>query len=149
MAGQFDWSAGVADGVDAVRWLRARAEVTGGVALVGFCFGGGLAFNIAAREPVQALVSYYGSALPGLLELAPRVAVPSIHHFGLADSFIDNPTVATIRDAVSVHPEVEFWTYEDAEHAFDNSDWAGHHPAASTQAWERTVDFLRRTMPTG
>src|SRR3546814_6163668 len=47
-------------------------EVTGPVMLVGFCYGGGVAFNVAAIEPVDALVSFYGSALPNLLELAPQ-----------------------------------------------------------------------------
>lgn len=146
-AGAFDWPAGVTDGGAAVRWLRGRAEVTGEVGLVGFCFGGGLAFNVAAVEPVAALVSYYGSALPGLLDLAPRVDVPSLHHFGLADSFIDNATVEAIRSAVTAQPTCEFWTYDGADHAFDNEDWVGHHPQAAALAWERTAGFLRRRLP--
>lgn len=145
--GEFDWGSGVSDGQAAVRWLRDHSGVTGGVGLVGFCFGGGLAFNVAAVEPVTALVSYYGSALPGLLDLAPRVSAPSIHHFGLADAFIDNPTVDAIRSAVTAQPECEFWTYEGADHAFDNPDWTGHHPGASVEAWHRTEDFLRRRLP--
>jgi len=44
--------------------------------VVGFCFGGGLAFNVAARSRPAVLVSYYGSALKNLLELTPQVTAP-------------------------------------------------------------------------
>ncbi|MEO7752067.1 MAG: dienelactone hydrolase family protein [Terracoccus sp.] len=142
-----DWEAAVADGAAAVRALRERDETTGEVGLVGFCFGGGLAFNVAATMPVAALVSYYGSALPGLLELAPRVTIPSLHHFGLADSFIDNENVERIRRAVTAQPGTTFHTYEGADHAFDNEDLPWHHPAASAEAWERTTVFLRTVLP--
>ena len=54
----------------------------------------------AVAEP-DVLVSYYGSALPHLLDLAPKVTAPSLHHFGLADDYIDAETVARIRDAVT------------------------------------------------
>ncbi|MEU4193935.1 hypothetical protein AB0E69_18690 [Kribbella sp. NPDC026611] len=41
--------------------------------------GGGLGFNVSAVSSPDALVSYHGSALPGLLELAPyrRLSRPS------------------------------------------------------------------------
>lgn len=139
---RLDWDAAVRDGAAAVRSLRADEDVEGPVAVVGFCFGGGLGFNVAAVEPVDALVSYYGSALPGLLDLAPSVTAPSLHHFGLSDSFIDADTVAAIERAVA-GPRTVFHTYEGADHAFDNDDLpALHHPAASTLAWERTRDWL-------
>jgi carboxymethylenebutenolidase len=147
LARRLDWTQAVADGTAAVRWLRSRDEVTGGVGAVGFCFGGGLAFNIAAEEPVDALVSYYGSALPGLLDLTPAVTMPSLHHFGTADSFIDTESVARIRAAVTASPACTFLEYAGADHAFDNPDLPWHDPAASEKAWSRTVAFLRENLP--
>ena len=108
--------------VAAVEWLRARPEIGGaGVVLVGVCFGGGRAYNVAAETPVDALVSYYGSALPGLVDILPVVEAPSLHHFGGADSFIDGPTVERIRGVVGQSPVCEFHTYPGADHAFDLS----------------------------
>ena len=49
---------------DTLSHLRGMIEVEGGVGLIGFCFGGGLAFNVAAVDDVDVLVSYYGSAHP-------------------------------------------------------------------------------------
>ena len=146
---QLDWGTTVADAVAALEHLRGRDEVDGRVGLIGFCFGGGLAFNVAAVDDADVLVSYYGSSLPGLLELAPQVTAPSLHHFGLADEYIDAETVSRIREAVTAgRDDVRFETYDGANHAFDNWDFALHHPEASALAWRRTVDFLHEELPT-
>jgi carboxymethylenebutenolidase len=146
---QLDWDTTVADAVAALEHLRGRDEVDGRVGLIGFCFGGGLAFNVAAVDDADVLVSYYGSSLPGLLELAPQVTAPSLHHFGLADDYIDAETVSRIREAVTAgRDDVRFETYDGANHAFDNWDFALHHPEASALAWRRTVDFLHEELPT-
>lgn len=147
LVSRLDWPAAVGDMVAAVEWLRARPEIGGaGVVLVGFCFGGGLAYNVAVETPVDALVSYYGSALPGLVDILPVVEAPSLHHFGEADSFIDGPTVERIRAVVGQSAACEFHTYPGADHAFDNPDFVLHHPQASALAWERTVEFLGRVL---
>lgn len=146
LAGRLDWGQTVADSVAALDALRARPEVTGGVGAVGFCFGGGVAFNVAAEADVDALVSYYGSALPKLLDLADRVTVPSLHHFGTADTYIPLDQVELIRAAVD-GPEVEFHLHDGAGHAFDNPAPMFHHPGAAEDAWALTVDFLARWLP--
>ncbi|MBA3311536.1 MAG: dienelactone hydrolase family protein [Nocardioidaceae bacterium] len=149
LAGRLDWGAAVGDAVAAFGQLRGRDEVRGGTGLVGFCLGGGLAFNVAAVHSPDALVSYYGSSIPDLLDLAPLVTVPSLHHFGLADAYIDHATVEQVRGAVAAEGRpAEFEVYEGANHAFDNDDFALHHPEASALAWRRTLDFLGRTLPT-
>jgi carboxymethylenebutenolidase len=143
-----DWDIAVADGVAAVRHARGMTEVTGGVAAVGFCFGGGLAFNVAAEEPLDALVSYYGSALPQLHPLAPRVGAPSLHHFGDADTFIPMDVVSEIEAAVTAQPDVTFEIHPGAGHAFDNPAPAFHHAAASAAAWASSVKFLSHHLGT-
>lgn len=140
---QLDWPAAVQDCVAALAALRARDEVDGPVGIVGFCFGGGLGFNVAAASDPDCLVSYYGSALPDLLDLAPQVTCPQLHHFGTADAFIDGEKVDRIEQVVA-GPTTEFHRYEGADHAFDNADWPGHHPRASAEAWPRTLAFLER-----
>ncbi|MFC0625422.1 dienelactone hydrolase family protein [Kribbella deserti] len=144
---RLDWDTAVTDAAVAFEHLRGRLEVTGGAGLVGFCFGGGLAFNVAAVTSPDVLVSYYGSALPNLLELAPRVTAVSLHHFGTADTYIDLETVERIRAAVTGNPETEFLLYEGAGHAFDNPLPMFHHPEASRQAWARTTEFLKKHLP--
>ena len=154
---RMDWGAAVADGVAAVSWLRGRVEVSGGVGIVGFCLGGGLGFNIAAETEVDALVSYYGSALPNLLLPTPDspepacrpgdVTAPSLHHFGLQDSFIPREVVEQLQATLTTEPTVTFVTHELGDHAFDNDDFHLYDETSSREAWAQTVDWLAEHLP--
>ena len=152
--GRVDWSEAVTDGTAALAALRARPEVDGPVGELGFCFGGGLAFAVAARAAAAGsapdfLVSYYGSALPDLLDLAPEVRSPSLHHFGLADDYLRPEVVRRIEDAVTGGgADATVLTYPGAGHAFDNPMPAFHYPEASALAWRRTEEFLQTHLPT-
>lgn len=149
-AGRLDWDRAVADAAAVVRYARTpdpEGTDERRVGLVGFCFGGGLAFNVAAVELVACLVSYYGSALPGLLGLADRVTVPSLHHFGEADDYLPLDAVDTVRAAVGHGPQIEVHTYPGANHAFDGPMPGLHHEASARLAWRRTVEFLGRVLP--
>lgn len=147
LAGRLDWDTAVSDAVAALDHLKNLPQRTGGVGVIGFCFGGGLAFNVAAVSSPDVLVSYYGSALPNLLHLAPEVTAPSLHHFGEADAYVVPEDVQRIRQAVTAHPDTEFETYPGAGHAFDNPMPAFHHPEASALAWRRTEAFLQSHLP--
>ena len=148
-----DWPAAVRDMQAALSHVRGMIEVEGGVGLLGFCFGGGLAFNVAAVTGAagagpDALVSYYGSALPNLLGLAPQVSAPSLHHFGLSDDYIPVDTVREIEAAVTAtHDDVTFLTYAGAGHAFDNPSPVFHHDGASQEAWAATAAWLAERLP--
>jgi carboxymethylenebutenolidase len=134
---RLDWDQAVTDCVAALEYLRGRDRRTG---IVGFCFGGGLAFNVAAVSSPDALVSYYGSALPNLLHLVPDVTAPSLHHFGDADEYLP------VDDVVAALAGAEVHRYAGAGHAFDNPMPAFHDTDASALAWERTVEFLNRNL---
>lgn len=142
LVSRLDWDAAVADGVATVQHARGMIEVTGDVGAVGFCFGGGLAFNVAAEVHLDALVSYYGSALPGLHRRAAEVDAPSLHHFGDADSYLPMETVREIEASVTAQPEVTVEIHPGAGHAFDNPSPLFHSAVASEAAWASTVRFL-------
>ncbi|KRF30652.1 dienelactone hydrolase family protein [Nocardioides sp. Soil805] len=155
-----DWQAAVRDSLDALEQIRSRSEVVGGVGIVGFCFGGGLGFSVAAESSPDVLVSYYGSALPDILGLvdpdAPvtvvepeAVTAPSLHHFGLADQFLTPVVVEQVRDALEPLEHVTFHAYATADHAFDNPDFFLHDADASRLAWERTAAWLAENLPVG
>lgn len=147
LVSQLDWPVTVSDSAAAFAHLRGLEAVHDGAGVIGFCFGGGLGFNLAAVEEPDVLVSYYGSSIPELLDLAPQVTCPSLHHFGLADSYIDAETVATIQERVLATGVALFETYPGADHAFDNSDFPLHDAEASALAWSRTLAFLAEQLP--
>ncbi|GAA1575159.1 dienelactone hydrolase family protein [Kribbella hippodromi] len=133
---RLDWDQAVRDAVASLEYLRARGKRTG---VVGFCFGGGLGYNVAAVSSPDVLVSYYGSALPRLLELKPRAT--TLHHFGNSDAYLDVDAIVPALNGAEVH------RYEGAGHAFDNPLPMFHHPEASALAWRRTEEFLARHLP--
>ncbi|HEY3556730.1 MAG TPA: dienelactone hydrolase family protein [Kribbella sp.] len=139
IVGRLDWDQAVTDAVGVLEALKARGQATG---VVGFCFGGGLGFNVAALSSPDVLVSYYGSALPGLLDLAPKVTAACLHHFGNADTFLDVDAIVPALTGAEVH------RYDGAGHAFDNPLPMFHDADASALAWRRTEDFLARNLPT-
>src|SRR5699024_6643964 len=143
LAGQLPWDEALADARTAMDALRAAPETGGRVGLLGFCYGGGRAFHLAAQTVPAALVSYYRFALPTLLPLAREGTCPSLHHFGTSDDFILRDTVEKIRAAVtSGNRRVQFFTSDGAGHAFDNPSPMFHHEQASALAWRRTLAFL-------
>lgn len=156
LASRLDWAQATRDGLAARDDLASMTGVDENrVGLLGFCLGGGLAFDVAAsaamaEAPVAALVSFYGSALPSLLPLAEHVQCPSLHHFGDADAYIPVETVEAIRDAVTAggtRPQVRFEVYQGAGHAFDNPAPMVHHAQASVAAWAQTESFLAEILP--
>lgn len=147
--GRLVWEDAVGDAVDALHHLRGEPGVTD-VGYLGFCFGGGLAFAAAARSDPAVLVSYYGSALPQLLDAADQVTSPSLHHVGTADSYLPMEEVERITRAVTAdgrRDDVTVELYEAAGHAFDNPNPLFHHEAASQRAWENTTTWLARHLP--
>jgi carboxymethylenebutenolidase len=156
LTAQLPWERAEADALAAVDALRAHgAADSERVGLLGFCYGGGLAFSAtaaAAREdrPPAVLVSYYGSSLPTLLELAEHVTVPSLHHFGTADAFIPLETVERIRAAVTAdgsREQVRFTLHDGGGHAFDNPHPFLHHAPSAEAAWQQTARFLAEALP--
>lgn len=150
LVGSLDWDLAVEDARAAIAELPSRPEVRGGVGVVGFCFGGGLGYAAVADHPADALVSFYGSALPDLVHAVPSVSTPSLHLFGESDAYIPLETVERIRAGVtSGDAPAEVLTYPGADHAFDNDEFVNHDPEASRQAWSAATEWLGDRLPTG
>ena len=147
----FDFEQGVADCAVALRHLAALPEVGGaghGAGVLGFCLGGSIAYVLAAQKAAAAVVSFYGSAVPGTLELLDAIECPLQFHFGGADPYIPRDEVAKVEDAVKDMPAVEIHVEEEAGHAFHNRMAPMFHvPEPAQRAWRRTEDFLSRHLP--
>ena len=113
--------------------------------------------RIRAEERLAALPDHDGCHVErdpideaGLQNLAADVGAPSLHHFGLADTYLPAETVERIERALTTGPaRTTVLTYDDAGHAFDNPMPAFHHAQAARDAWDNTVTWLSRTAPTG
>jgi len=144
----FDAEQGVADSAAALDHLRSLPEVAGGLGVIGFCLGGSIAFFLAAQEELDAVVSFYGSAVPGHLEVLEQIDSPLQFHFGGSDGYIPRDQVAAVEQAVAGRDNVEVHVEEDAGHAFHNRKAPMFYvPEPAARAWQRTEEFLRRHLP--
>ncbi|MFZ7097114.1 dienelactone hydrolase family protein [Luteimonas dalianensis] len=114
--------------------LRAESFAT---AVVGFCWGGSVAWLANTRLGLPA-VSYYGARTVPLLGEKPRA--PMLFHFGADDEAIPEADIQAHRER---QPEATVHVYEGAGHAFNRDvDPRHHHPASATLAHRRTLMFL-------
>ncbi|MBS0391967.1 MAG: dienelactone hydrolase family protein [Proteobacteria bacterium] len=111
----------------------------GKVGVVGYCWGGLLAWRAACMlEDLAAAVPYYGGGITTVHECARQPRVPVLAHFGARDHWIPMPQVQAFAQA---HPEVQVEVYA-ADHGFNCDQRASFDAAAAQLARERTLAFL-------
>lgn len=133
LAGAIRWEAAMRDTAAAV----AHAAGTGPVGIVGYCFGGSIAWLAASELPVAAAVGYYGGQIHSLIERAPKA--PTLLHFGELDHAIPLDHVQQISAA---HPAVDVRVYDGAQHGFSCDARASYHALSAAIALGRTLEFF-------
>jgi carboxymethylenebutenolidase len=128
----------------AVPFLARRAESTGKVGVVGFCWGGGYVNRLAAAgTSLNAGVAYYGAQLPAAE--VPKISAPLVLHYAGLDQRI-NAGIPDYEAALKSNNKVyELYMYEGANHAFNNdTNAARYNKEAADLAWSRTIKFLKK-----
>jgi len=118
---------------------RDAVSSSGKVGVVGYCWGGYVAWMTASRLPGFACaIPYYGG---GMLEASgEQPKCPLIAHFGERDA---NIPVAGVRELAAAHPEAQVYIYA-ADHGFNCDQRGSYDAAAAKLARERTLAFLQR-----
>lgn len=137
LAMQLDRPAAVRDIRALVGWALEGGATR--VGAMGFCMGGGIAWDLALSEArLAAVVPFYGGAE---LQDDPTVLVPFQAHYGSHDQFPPEMYEA-IRKHLRDAPPSEFHWYEGAGHAFMNEERESFDAEAAPLAWERLNAFL-------
>ncbi|GGF67276.1 carboxymethylenebutenolidase [Azorhizobium oxalatiphilum] len=114
------------------------ASPAGKVAVIGFSWGGGLAYEAANRLRGAACV--VGFCPLGVLQSgAEKRRVPTLLHFGASDPLLPATLVQPFRD---LRPDVSAFSYAGATHGFTSRDRATLHVGAREQAFARTQTFI-------
>ena len=114
---------------------------SGRLGVVGYCWGGSLAWRAAAEiKGLAACVAYYGGDLPGLKALQPHC--PVMAHFGAEDSAIPLDGVEAFKAAQPDLP-VHIWP---AGHGFNCDHRASFHAQSAAEAGQLTEAFLSQHM---
>jgi len=109
----------------------------GKIGVVGYCWGGGMAYLAACKLTIDAAVAYYGGPIHEHLDLKPRC--PVMYHFGAQDPLIPKETVSAVR---KVNPEGIFHIYEESGHGFNCDEREDYNPQDAKFALERSLEFL-------
>ena len=117
-------------------FLRTRGEK---VCVVGYCYGGSLAWMAAGKvDGLAAASSYYGSMVQANAALA--LNCPTIVHLGRTDAGIPADEVAA---AIGEHhPDTPVHVYEGAGHGFNNESPERYNAEAADLARHRTLELF-------
>jgi carboxymethylenebutenolidase len=117
------------------------ASVSGPVGIVGYCWGGTLAFAAAQHvDGLAAAVGYYGSGIAALPKAQLRC--PVMLHFGDQDKSIPLADIEKIRRE---HPDITIHIYP-AGHGFSCNDRSAYEPESAKLARERTLEFFEKNI---
>jgi len=117
----------------------AVVKHAGRVGVVGYCWGGTLAYVAAVELPIAAAVSYYGAGVSKRLDKKPKH--PVLFHFGELDKSIS----ATDREAIqAANPDSPVYVYPGADHGFSCDQRGSYEPTSAALARTRTLEFFTR-----
>jgi carboxymethylenebutenolidase len=114
----------------------ARHQLGKKVGVLGFCWGGTVAWLAATRLQPDAVVAYYGGQIAR--HSAEKPSCPVELHFGKLDAHIPMSEIDEIRRH---HPGVPIFLY-DAGHGFNCDQRESYEPASAALARQRTLQFL-------
>jgi carboxymethylenebutenolidase len=130
--------------MNAFDYLSSRKDYNGKAGCVGFCWGGGMANNLAVNLPsLKAAVAFYGRQ-PAADDVAKIKAAVQLHYAGLDQG--TNAGIPAYEEALKKNNiTYELYMYEGAQHAFHNDTSAArYNEAAARLAWQRTLDFFKK-----
>jgi carboxymethylenebutenolidase len=118
------------------------AKHGGKVHVVGYCYGGSLAWLAACRlDGIASASSYYGSMVKQFA--AEPLKCPAIVHLGRTDAGIDADEVEA--EVHAHHPDVPVYIYEGAGHGFNNESPERYNAEAADLARHRTLQLFDET----
>jgi carboxymethylenebutenolidase len=128
--------------IKAFDYLPTRKDSNGKFGCVGFCWGGGMANDLAVNvASLKAAVAFYGRQ-PAAADV-PKIKAAVQLHYGALDERI-NAGIPAYEEALKkagIHYEI--YIYEGANHAFHNDTApTRYNEAAAKLAWQRTIEFF-------
>jgi len=132
----------------AVKYIKSHPKSTGKVGVVGFCWGGAMANQVAVHsQDVVAAVPYYGAAPAP--EDVPKMRASLLLHYAGLDERINSGIPAFEAALKKASVDYKIYMYEGAQHAFNNDTApARYNKDAAQLAWQRTISFLKEKLKT-
>jgi len=134
-----DFQLGIQDIEAVIHWIR-REQGVAKVGLVGYCMGGKVAYQAAARTDIDASVGYYGVGIDQMLNESHAIAKALLLHVPTADGFVPPEAQKAMHDGLDSNPHVTI--YEGLDHGFAAELGTRRDEAGAKLADERTAAFF-------
>jgi len=146
LIGQLDKEKTTKNYLAAVKYLKTHPLSNGKVGVVGFCWGGAMANQVAVYSPdVVTVVPYYGAAPAP--EDVPKIKASLLLHYAGIDERINSGIPAFEAALKKASVNYKIFMYEGAKHAFNNDTTpARYNKEAAQLAWQRTIAFLKEKL---
>jgi carboxymethylenebutenolidase len=130
----------------AVKYLKTHPVSTGKIGAIGFCWGGGIANQVAVNSPdVLAVVPYYGRQPAS--EDVPKIKASLLLHYAGLDEGINKGIPAYEEALKKASIDYKMYMYEGANHGFNtDTNPARYNKEAAQLAWKRTISFLKEKL---
>jgi carboxymethylenebutenolidase len=132
----------------AANYLKTLSDVRGDrIGLVGFCWGGEVAFNAATYvRGLRGVVVYYGRT-PNPADQVQKIEAPVLAHYGSEDKGITGGVPATEQAMKKYNKPYSYTIYPGAGHAFNNdTEPSRYNAAAAKEAWGKSVEFFKKNL---
>lgn len=110
---------------------------------MGFCMGGGLAFQLATEVPLDGTIVFYGRN-PQPIDAVQKINGPILGLYAGEDPPILSGLPDLISAVIKYKKDLELKIYPGAYHAFFNDRGPVYNKEAAEDAWERVKNFLKR-----
>ena len=144
MFSKLDAAKNLTNFVKGVDYAAVRADSTGKVGCVGFCWGGAMANNLAVNAPnLKAAVAFYGRQ-PVAEDVSKIKAAVQLHYGGL-DERVNAGSAAYEKALKDAGKTYELYMYDNVNHAFHNDTApTRYNEEAAKLAWSRTLAFFEK-----
>jgi carboxymethylenebutenolidase len=130
--------------VEAVAFLKQRSG-SPNIALIGFSMGAYYALELSNSHPegIKSVIVFYGTGA----EDFSKSQAAYLGHFAGNDDYEPQESVDALEAALKqAGRPVTIYTYPGTGHWFFESDRDVYDATAANLAWERTLDFLKRSL---
>jgi len=128
-------------------YLNKLLGASSNIAVVGFCFGGTYSFQLAINEPrLKAALAFYGNSSYSSQEIQ-KINCPILAFYGEHDERLIDQLPKLKEEMTKLGKNFTPVIYENCGHAFFNdTNRYAYNEEAATDAWVKTLDFLKRSL---
>jgi carboxymethylenebutenolidase len=132
--------------IKALDYLKTRPECNGKLGCIGFCWGGGIANQLAVHVPdLKAAIPFYGMQ-PAASDV-PKINAAIQLHYAELDERIDAGIQAYEEALKKAGIHYELFIYPGVQHAFHNDTApTRYNEAAAKLAWSRSINLLKQKL---